>query len=266
MKPITELDATTARRLSGIAFDIDDTLTRGGRLEPEAYQAITRLASAGLLLIAATGRPHGWAFVTAHLWPLAAAVAENGACWVRAEPDRPVLQGFFESADTRAMDRERLEAVFHIVQSQMPQIRLTDDMALRRVDMTFAGPGGRRLHDAEVEQLVSILHEQGARSLVSSIQVHATFSQADKARGIVAAVRDTLRQEITGRRDEWLFIGDSGNDAAAFDYFPVSAGVANVREFLDRIPTPPAYVSRQDRGRGFAEIADHILALRGNGT
>jgi hypothetical protein len=59
-----------------------------------------------------------------------------------------------------------------------------------------------------------------------------------------------------------LFVGDSGNDAAAFAFFPVSAGVSNVRAHLHALPRPPRYVSEADRGRGFAEIVDYVLRAR----
>ena len=64
-------------------------------------------------------------------------------------------------------------------------------------------------------------------------------------------------------RARWVFIGDSGNDAAAFEYFPNSVGVANVREQLHRLPVAPRFVTPSDRGRGFAELASHLLRSRG---
>jgi hypothetical protein len=45
-------------------------------------------------------------------------------------------------------------------------------------------------------------------------------------------------------------VGERGNDAAAFAYFPVSAGVANERDHLARLPVPPAFVARAERGGG----------------
>jgi hypothetical protein len=40
-------------------------------------------------------------------------------------------------------------------------------------------------------------------------------------------------------------------------------GVANVREFADRIATLPAYVTQSDAGAGFAELADFLLGESG---
>jgi hypothetical protein len=60
-----------------------------------------------------------------------------------------------------------------------------------------------------------------------------------------------------------VFVGDSGNDAEAFAYFPKSVGVANVRAHLDRLPTPPRYVTDAERGEGFAELARRLMERSG---
>jgi hypothetical protein len=44
-----------------------------------------------------------------------------------------------------------------------------------------------------------------------------------------------------------------------FAYFPNAVGVANVAPFLDRIATPPPYVTERDAGAGFVELADFLL-------
>ena len=56
-----------------------------------------------------------------------------------------------------------------------------------------------------------------------------------------------------------MFVGDSPNDAPLFAYFPLSVGVANIRPFLDRIATPPAYVTQAEAGAGFEELATLLL-------
>jgi hypothetical protein len=46
-----------------------------------------------------------------------------------------------------------------------------------------------------------------------------------------------------------------------FAFFPHAVGVANLRRFLDRIATPPAYITSREAGAGFAELADALLAV-----
>ena len=59
-----------------------------------------------------------------------------------------------------------------------------------------------------------------------------------------------------------LFVGDSPNDEPMFAAFPLSVGVANVTELIDRIARPPAYVTATRSGAGFVELANYLLAAR----
>jgi hypothetical protein len=45
-----------------------------------------------------------------------------------------------------------------------------------------------------------------------------------------------------------------------FAFFPRAVGVANVREYADRIATLPAYVTQGEAGAGFAELTEFLLA------
>ncbi|MDH3728008.1 MAG: hypothetical protein OER77_10795, partial [Myxococcales bacterium] len=74
---------------------------------------------------------------------------------------------------------------------------------------------------------------------------------------------EVMNVDLNQELDRWVFVGDSGNDSAAFARFPVSVGVANVRDHLHRLPTPPRYITDSDRGRGFAELAAHLCDGRG---
>jgi hydroxymethylpyrimidine pyrophosphatase-like HAD family hydrolase len=57
-----------------------------------------------------------------------------------------------------------------------------------------------------------------------------------------------------------IFAGDSPNDQPMFAFFPHSVGVANVREFAERMNVLPAWITRQERGPGFAEMVDVLLS------
>jgi hypothetical protein len=47
-----------------------------------------------------------------------------------------------------------------------------------------------------------------------------------------------------------------------FEAFPLSVGVANVRDILDRLEHQPAFVTRGREGKGFGEVADSIAKCR----
>ena len=70
MKQIAEMTAEEASGLRYILMDIDDTLTREGKLLASSYSALWKLKEAGLKVIPVTGRPAGWCDLIAREWPV----------------------------------------------------------------------------------------------------------------------------------------------------------------------------------------------------
>jgi HAD superfamily hydrolase (TIGR01484 family) len=259
--PVAAIDIAPeiCRRLTGVVFDVDDTLTDHGVLTAPAYAALWRLAGAGLHLVAVTGRPLGWCDVLARAWPVAAAVGENGAGWVFRAGER-LRESYAEDAATRAEQRRRLALLEARALGLIPGLRLASDQRHRRTDLAFDVAEETTLPGPALQRLLGLIAEAGARSLVSSVHAHAFFGAHDKASGATRAIGEALGLAVEPER--WLAVGDSGNDAALFAHFPVSAGVANVRAHLDRLPVPPAFIATHERGRGFAEIAEAVLLHR----
>ena len=261
MRPIHDLPEQTARDLLGVAFDIDDTVTRDGRLELAAFRAMYELAECGLHLVAATGRPIGWIDVVVRHWPISVGVGENGAGWIWREGDR-FRENYFDPPERRDTYGDLFERVRKRVARELPHVKVSPDNWARRCDLAFDVGETVSLPSNEIATLLSVIESEGADANASSVHAHAIPGEWNKASGIVRAVRDAVALDIEAAPHRWLFIGDSGNDAEAFAYFPVSVGVSNVRDALDQLPTPPAYVTNEDRGRGFAEMADYVLRAR----
>ena len=105
---------------------------------PAAYDAIARATAAGLRVVAVTGRPAGWAEVFACTWPLAGAIAENGAFAVRRASDgRSVERMTWDDADTCHAQGAKLRALSDAIVRDIPAARLADDQWLRRCDVAF---------------------------------------------------------------------------------------------------------------------------------
>ena len=259
LRPLAELDEAACRALQGVVFDVDDTVTRAGTLEEEAYSAFFRLREAGLRLIAVTGRPLGFAELLARMWPIQLAVGENGAGHLRLTA-AGVEAGLYADPAQCEADGARLWALRDELARSAPWAVPSDDSWARRCDLAYDVGERQQLSAARIDELRARIEAAGARCVVSSVHAHATFGEYDKARGVVRAAEQVFGAPFEPER--WLFVGDSGNDAAAFEFFPLSAGVANVREHLPRLPVPPRYVSTADRGRGFAEIARAVLERR----
>jgi hydroxymethylpyrimidine pyrophosphatase-like HAD family hydrolase len=94
---------------------------------------------------------------------------------------------------------------------------------------------------------------------VSSIHVNGWFGTYDKLTMTKTLFAEAFGEDLDAERERYVFAGDSPNDAPMFAYFPNAVGVANVAPFLDRIATPPAYVTTREAGAGFVELADFLL-------
>jgi hypothetical protein len=255
MESYRELDPAGVR---GVVFDIDDTVTRNGVLEPVAYAAMHLLAGAGFELVAVTGRPLGWTDVIARMWPVRVAVGENGAGWTWVD-DAGTHEGYFCTEAERLQQGALLDVIRRKAKSVMPHVQTTNDHRHRRCDLAFDVGESVSLPRAEIDALVALIERLGARTSVSTVHAHAIPGPWDKAEGVARALGEVLGIDLGAELERWVFVGDSGNDAAAFERFPKSVGVANVREHLDRLPFPPRYVTDGDRGRGFAELAAHLV-------
>lgn len=259
MRPLVELADAKLAGLVGLVFDVDDTVTRDGRLEADAFVAMWRLREAGVQLVAVTGRPLGWVDVIARHWPVSFAVGENGAGWVSVRGAK-VTEGYFDDEEARRRQRQLLERIEREVAASFDDVRLANDQRARRCDLAFDVGESVRLPASRVEQLVALIEAVGARSSVSSVHAHAIPGEWDKDIGVDHAATALFGSALD--RERWLFVGDSGNDAAAFAGFPLSVGVANVMDHLEHLPSAPSFVTEADRGRGFRELADRVLAAR----
>lgn len=263
MKPLAELGKEEAQRLEGVFFDLDDTVLTHGLLTRRAYGAIWDLHEAGFRLVAVTGRPSGWAEVLVRQWPIDGAVTENGAVFVVREGRgvRVLLDGTTEEVAER---RARLDALVAQVRASLPHVELADDVQGRRSDVAWDIAERVKLPEADVMRLAELVVRAGARTTRSSVHLHASFERDDKASGAMRFVRERFGEDPGRAVQRWAFVGDSGNDAACFAAIRTTFGVANVRAFLDRLSVPPRYVAAAERGEGFAEIAERLIALRGS--
>jgi HAD superfamily hydrolase (TIGR01484 family) len=259
-RPWAEAAPAQLQRLRGVLTDIDDTLTRDGAIEPVALQALQRLADAGLPVIAITGRPMGWSVPFARAWPVAAIVAENGA--VALIRDGEALRTeYAQDEHTRSRNAERLREVSARLLAEVPGASLARDSAGRVTDIAIDHSEFAQLDAQRIGRVVALMREAGMTATVSSIHVNGWFGTHGKWSGAQWIVQRLSGDALCA--DDWVYVGDSTNDQEMFARVPCSVGVANLRRFAAELHTWPAFITRGERGAGFAEVAQALLASRG---
>jgi hypothetical protein len=260
-RPLATMPDAIRRAIRFVLTDIDDTLTTDGKLTADAYAALARLHDAGKIVVPVTGRPAGWCDHIARMWPVAAVVGENGAFYMRFDAKRrKLVQRFAASDDERKRLRARLAAVGEHILAAVPGAALASDQHYRETDLAIdyredVAP----LPRPDVDRIVALMQQEGMTAKVSSIHVNGWFGHYDKLSMTRTLAKEVFGVDLDAERDRFVFVGDSPNDAPMFAFFPNALGVANLRRFLDRIATPPAYITVHEAGRGFVEVADYLL-------
>jgi HAD superfamily hydrolase (TIGR01484 family) len=261
MKPVTEIAEQEASALSGLLFDLDDTLLDHGVLALETYASLFRMKQAGLELYAVTGRSAAWGQVAARQWPIDGAVAENGAVAFERS-----AAGFVTLLDWASDEREarvqRLSGLVREIRQRFPDLAPADDVTGRLTDYTFDIGETRRADPERVALVSEFARTQGARVHRSSVHLHVTFDHVDKAQGTLALLGRRRPESVAELEKLYAYVGDSQNDESCFAAFATTVGVANLN---GSFRVPPRYQTHGERGTGFVELAGLLLERRRSG-
>ncbi len=277
MVPLNCWPFEARRRIKGVFTDIDDTLTTNGAITPDALAALHQLKASGLAIIAITGRPVGWSEPFASRWPIHAIVAENGAILLQKnhinslQPYKyereQLLKSYQQSNAVRATNYARMQRIGRRIVHEVPGAQLARDSAGRETDMAIDHSEFTQLAPEKIAQVVAIMQSEGMTATVSSIHINGWFGEHNKLVGARWAVRQLFGRDLNAELDQWAFVGDSTNDQLMFEAFPNSVGVANVRRFQAQLASVgglPRYIAEGERGAGFAEVAQAVLAAKTN--
>ena len=176
---------------------------------------------------------------------------------------RKMRRHFVDDAATRAAHRARLAQIGAEILRAVPGTAIAADQHYRETDLAIdfcedVAP----LPQAAIDEIVMRMEKHGLTAKVSSIHVNGWFGAYDKLSMSKTLMREAFGVDLDTVRANYVFVGDSPNDAPMFGYFPHAVGVANMLDFGTRIERPPAYLSTQRCGAGFAETADCLLAAK----
>ncbi|MBA4327696.1 MAG: HAD family hydrolase [Polaromonas sp.] len=271
MQELSTWPASERRAITGVFTDIDDTLTTEGAITADALQALADLKAAGLQVIPITGRPVGWSEPFALVWPVDAIVAENGAVALTSSrnglqpmPDgQGVLSKTYQQDEaTRLSNYARMQQVAARVVREVAGAVISQDSAGRETDIAIDHSEFAHLPPAAIAQAVEIMRSEGMNATVSSIHINGWYGAHNKLAGARWIVRKLFGRKLDAEMANWVYVGDSTNDQLMFEAFPHSVGVANIARFVPELTHLPRYITRGERGAGFAEVAAALLAAR----
>lgn len=255
------MPAATARAIRWVLTDVDDTMTRDGKLVGAAYDALCALPASGLSVVVVTGRSAGWGEIHLQEWPVDAVIAENGAIayWRRGNE-------FFELVHPSAV--RNTDPAFQIAVEKafraVPRATPARDNRFRLYDFAidhaeYASPP---LGEVEVAEICGIFAREGCVAKPSSIHINCWKGSFDKRESSALLLREMAGYDDARDRERVLYVGDALNDEPMFAHFPNSCAVANVSKWLDRMVSKPSWIADRGYGEGFAEISGFLLSAR----
>jgi HAD superfamily hydrolase (TIGR01484 family) len=253
-----------AKGITGIFFDIDDTLTTSGKIPAASYGALWDLRDAGLRVVPITGRPAGWCDHIARMWPVDGIVGENGAFYFWLDEDQQKLKKrFLDTGEVRAENRQRLIHIRDEILATVPGTAIASDQLYRETDVAIDYcEDVKPLDQRAVEQICEIFQKHGATCKVSSIHVNGWFGDYNKLGMTKILAQERWDLDLDTEKERFLFCGDSPNDEPMFRYFPHTAGVKNILRFAPHMKHLPSFIASFEGGEGFAEVIETILKRR----
>jgi HAD superfamily hydrolase (TIGR01484 family) len=238
-----------------IASDMDGTLTHRGKFSPLLLERLEQLRNRGIPVLIVTGRSAGWVSALVEYLPVAGAIAENGGYLFT--PDQPQGIPLIEMGDPDLF-RQQQSQVFEELKHQAPHIQPSADNPFRITDWTFDKV---KLTTEVLGKMRNRCEDRGWSFTYSSIQCHIKLSSQSKQIGLLRALASYFPGHL--KPNQLLTIGDSPNDAELLDatIFNYSVGVANIKPYLDTMPTQPHWISTHPELDGFLEVTQGFLNL-----
>lgn len=262
-QPWRDVNFDQLGRISVVCFDIDDTFTTKGKITANAFSSLWRLKEAGFLLIAITGRAAGSCDHIVRFWPVDAVVGENGAFTFYMEDG--VRKRFDTLGDNFEKYKKQLNKLRQKILKKFPGSTVASDQNYRDYDLAIdicedVPPWS----SVKTQDLINLCISEGAKAKLSSIHVNTWFGEYDKAMGLNCWIEAGAPGfPITPPPwDEWIFIGDSPNDAPMFSFFKNSVGVGNIAPYLNKMENVPSWITEKSSGDGFEEFANTLCKLK----
>nr|WP_298415625.1 HAD-IIB family hydrolase [uncultured Halomonas sp.] len=263
MTRFADADPELLAQVDIVLTDVDDTLTRHGKLAPATLYAMSDLMASGIRVIPITGGCAGWCDHIVRAWPVSAVIGESGAFRFRLNKHGRLEQYFIRPLDELQAEQRQLLTIAERALQQVPEARLAADQPYRLVDVAIDhAQDVDPLDSKQVAKLIALFNEAGASARASSIHVNAWFGDHDKAVMARHLLVEDLGLDARDRARRVLFIGDAPNDEPLFRDVSLSVGVANIFPHLGKLTHAPRWLCEASHGEGFVEMAKGLLAAQ----
>lgn len=254
LAPLLDADLS---RVEAVFTDVDGTLTTRGRLTSATLRAIEWLNAHHVKVVL----PAGWGEAWVRQRPVAGAIMENGALHFAWRQEK-LVKAYAQPVARRVSDRRALQAHVQAALAHVPGARLSTDSQYTEVDLAIDYAEDAKLGPEAATALETFLGKRGVTAVRSSVHVNCWLGRFDKLSAVRRFARLEWKQPVQRLERRFAYVGDSFNDAPMFGAFPLSIGVANVRDVLEQLEAKPRFVTRGREGKGFGEVADAIVRAR----
>ncbi len=274
------VQASDLTGIEGVFTDVDDTLTKGGRLSAKTFSMLWQLREAGIPVVPVTGRSFGWAHMMLSQWPVEAVIAESGGLYLHrspsvkipshgVDPESALMQAslkveFFDTPQRVSIERQRLMSTCQSLLSSYPLLRFASDNILRQVDVAIDYcEEVPRVPMTMVQEVIQALRQEGFQARNSTVHINAWHGLFDKGPMALRYLMEVRNLAATQAQERWAFIGDAPNDRSMFAMFPKSVAVANIQPFIREMGHDrPQWLTGASHGEGFVEFARLLLQAR----
>lgn len=238
-------------RIEIIISDVDDTITKNGKLFPDVLDAIWSLKRSGRTIVLVTGGSVGWGDAYLRQWPVDAVIAESGAVMICHGKDGDVTHIVNPSINKDSVFNKR-KTILSITEG----LPLSSDQPARVFDIAY---DKKKMDDLEIRALKSTLSLYGASWAESSIHINAWIGDYDKKKALKFFLENVWAMKEEYYLEHSLYLGDSFNDQPLFEFIPTSIGMHTVEEDRSQFQVLPTFITKGGPGEGWVEVAQNIL-------
>ncbi|NAW67319.1 HAD-IIB family hydrolase [Photobacterium halotolerans] len=264
--PLSELNPERLKEIEWLLTDVDDTLTWQGKLPPEALIALAELERIGVKVVAVTGACAGWCDQMAKMWPLHGVIGENGAFWMRKDTTG-FNTTFSRPAQTMINEQRTLQESIAGILVDYPDVEFSQDQTFRYCDVAVniaqnRTPVAPSTTMEILNRIVNLnIESNPVNATLSSIHINAWVGNHSKRTSAEAYIRQFNEGDLPNL-DRVTYVGDSLNDEGMFGWLPLTFAVNNIRPLLTTLNHQPSFLTQENGGFGFAQLASLIVKAK----